>query len=140
MAGVLTDARLRDFDELRTYPFAACCSGAAVRWGGDVITPYRANVPVGVAGVGVLPGQYVFADDSGAVVIPEPDIDAVLAGSPDGAQRGRRVPCPNRPGAPGRQSRHRRAAGTMTHEDNEGGLRVASPETGPRSHVWVDCR
>lgn len=81
LAGVLTDARLRDFDELRTYPFAAYCSGPAVRWGGDVITPALANVPVVVAGVGVLPGQYVFADDSGAVIIPEPDIDAVLAGA-----------------------------------------------------------
>ncbi|EST39792.1 hypothetical protein N566_00100 [Streptomycetaceae bacterium MP113-05] len=81
LAGVLTDARLRDFDELRTCPFAAYCSGAAVRWGGDVITPALANVPVVVAGVGVLPGQYVFADDSGAVVIPESDIDAVLAGA-----------------------------------------------------------
>jgi 4-hydroxy-4-methyl-2-oxoglutarate aldolase len=81
LAGVLTDARLRDFDELRTYPFAAYCSGATVRWGGDVLTPYQANVPIVVAGVGVLPGQYVFADDSGAVVIPEPDIDAVLAGA-----------------------------------------------------------
>ncbi|MCF6523146.1 RraA family protein [Streptomyces sp. JJ36] len=81
LAGVLTDARLRDFDELRSYPFAAYCSGAAVRWGGDVITPALANVPVVVAGVGVLPGQYVFADDSGAVVIPESDVDAVLAGA-----------------------------------------------------------
>lgn len=31
--------------------------------------------------MGVHPGQYVFADDSGAVVIPEPDIDAVLDGA-----------------------------------------------------------
>lgn len=81
LAGVLTDGRLRDFAELRAYPFAAYCSGEGVRWGGDVITPYQANVPVVVAGVGVYPGQYVFADDSGAVVIPEPDIDAVLAGA-----------------------------------------------------------
>ena len=41
----------------------------------------QANVPIVVAGVGVHPGQYVFADDSGAVVIPEPDIDAVLDGA-----------------------------------------------------------
>ncbi|MEU1036175.1 RraA family protein [Streptomyces mirabilis] len=81
LAGVLTDARLRDFAQLQSHPFAAYCSAEAVRWGGDVITPYQANVPVVVAGVGVQPGQYVFADDSGAVVIPEPDIDAVLDGA-----------------------------------------------------------
>ncbi|WP_368656225.1 RraA family protein [Streptomyces viridosporus] len=81
LAGVLTDARLHDFAQLQSHPFAAYCSAEVVRWGGDVITPYQANVPVVVAGVGVHPGQYVFADDSGAVVIPEPDIDAVLDGA-----------------------------------------------------------
>jgi 4-hydroxy-4-methyl-2-oxoglutarate aldolase len=34
-AGVLTDGRLRDFDELARDDFAAYCSGEATRWGGD---------------------------------------------------------------------------------------------------------
>ena len=33
-AGV-TDGRLRDFDELARYDFAAYCSGEATRWGGE---------------------------------------------------------------------------------------------------------
>jgi 4-hydroxy-4-methyl-2-oxoglutarate aldolase len=78
-AGVLTDGRLRDFDELARYDFAAYCSGEATRWGGDHVTPFQANVPVVLAGVGVVPGQYVFADSSGAVVIPGGQIDEVLA-------------------------------------------------------------
>src|SRR5690349_18148146 len=78
-AGVLTDGRLRDFDELARYDFAAYCSGEATRWGGDSVTPYQANVPVVLAGVAVMPGHYVFADSSGAVVIPGAEIDAVLA-------------------------------------------------------------
>lgn len=41
-------------------------SGEATRWGGDQVTPFQANVPVVLAGVGVMPGQYVFADSSGA--------------------------------------------------------------------------
>jgi len=45
-AGVLTDRRLRDFDELARYEFAAYCSGEATRWGGDSVTPFQANVPV----------------------------------------------------------------------------------------------
>jgi regulator of RNase E activity RraA len=81
LAGVLTDGRLRDFAELGTYDFAAYCAGEATRWGGDVITPFQANVPVVLRGVGVIPGQYVFADDSGAVVIPPADLDAVLEGA-----------------------------------------------------------
>ena len=78
-AGVLTDGRLRDFDELARYDFAAYCSGEATRWGGDSVTPFQANVPVVLQGVGVVPGQYVFADSSGAVLIPHGQIDEVLA-------------------------------------------------------------
>jgi 4-hydroxy-4-methyl-2-oxoglutarate aldolase len=78
-AGVLTDGRLRDFDELATYDFAAYCSGEATHWGGAQVTPAQANVPVVVDRVGVLPGQYVFADSSGAIVIPEPEVEKVVA-------------------------------------------------------------
>ena len=80
-AGVITDGRLRDFDELARYDFAAYCSGEATKWGGDEVTPFQANVPVVISGVGVMPGQYVFADSSGAVVIPDGQIDDVLAGA-----------------------------------------------------------
>jgi AhpD family alkylhydroperoxidase len=78
---VITDGRLRDFDELARYDFAAYCSGEATKWGGDEVTPFQANVPVVLSGVGVIPGQYVFADSSGAVVIPDRQIDDVLAGA-----------------------------------------------------------
>ncbi len=78
-AGVLTDGRLRDFDELAGYDFAAYCSGEATRWGGDQVTPFQANVPVVLDRVAVTPGHYVFADVSGAVVIPDVQIEEVLA-------------------------------------------------------------
>jgi 4-hydroxy-4-methyl-2-oxoglutarate aldolase len=80
-AGILTDGRLRDFDELAGYDFAAYCSGEATKWGGGEITAFQANVPVVVSGIGVLPGMYVFADSSGAVVIPEPQVEDVIAGA-----------------------------------------------------------
>ncbi len=80
-AGVITDGRLRDFDELARYDFAAYCSGEATKWGGGEVTAFQANVPVVLSGVGVFPGFYVFADSSGAVVIPDTQIDDVLAGA-----------------------------------------------------------
>src|SRR5215216_1015266 len=79
LAGVLTDGRLRDFSELAGYDFASYCSGEATHWGGGEVTPFQANVPVVVGGVGVVPGQYVFADSSGAVVIPDAELTEVLA-------------------------------------------------------------
>jgi regulator of RNase E activity RraA len=47
------------------------------------VTPFQANVPVIVSGVGVMPGNYVLADSSGAVVIPDQQLDEAL----DGARR-----------------------------------------------------
>jgi 4-hydroxy-4-methyl-2-oxoglutarate aldolase len=81
LEGVLTDGRLRDFAELREYDFAAYCAGEATRWGGDVVTPFQANVPVVLRGVGVMPGSYVFADDSGAAVIPADEVERVIEGA-----------------------------------------------------------
>src|SRR5262245_34746281 len=80
-AGVLTDARLRDFDQLAGYDFTCYWSGEATRWGGDQVTPFLANVPVVVAKVAVFPGQYVFADSSGAVLIPDDQVEEVLEGA-----------------------------------------------------------
>jgi 4-hydroxy-4-methyl-2-oxoglutarate aldolase len=78
MAGVLTDGRLRDFGSLAGYEFATYCRGEATRWGGDTVTPFQANVPVVVSGVGITPGDYVFADSAGAVVIPAAQVSHVL--------------------------------------------------------------
>ncbi len=78
LAGVLTDGRLRDFHELAAYDFVTYCSGETTRWGGDTVTPFQANVPVVLGGVGIVPGAFVFADASGAVVVPEHQIEAVL--------------------------------------------------------------
>ena len=80
-AGVLTDGRLRDFDELAGYDFTAYCSGEATRWGGGEVTPFLVNVPVVVDRTAVFPGHYVFADASGAVVIPGPQLEEVLEGA-----------------------------------------------------------
>ncbi|MFD3482867.1 RraA family protein [Streptomyces sp. NPDC058665] len=78
-AGILTDGRLRDFDQLADYRFATWCRGEATRAGGETAMPLAANVPVEVGGVGVVPGDYVYADASGAVVIPNGSLERVLA-------------------------------------------------------------
>jgi regulator of RNase E activity RraA len=77
-AGVLADGRLRDFDQLRDYAFATWCRGEATRWGGDTVMPFAANVAVEIGGVCVVPGDYVYADASGAVVIPRASLQRVI--------------------------------------------------------------
>jgi regulator of RNase E activity RraA len=78
MDGILCDGQLRDYDELNTYEFAAYCKGETCRAGGNEIQPYLTNVPVCVAGVTVIPGDYVFALGSTAVIIPAASAEAIL--------------------------------------------------------------
>lgn len=86
MAGVLADGRVRDFDELNELGLAVWCTGETSKAGGDLVRPYQANVPVVLTGVTIIPGDYVLADRSGAVVIPAADVDEVLAAARQMAQ------------------------------------------------------
>lgn len=79
LAGVLTDGRLRDFSELAEYDFSVYCGGQALHWGGDTVTPFEVNRPVVLSGVGIRPGDYIFADASGAAAVPSAQIADVLA-------------------------------------------------------------
>ncbi len=76
--GLLTDARLRDLDEIADFDIVCYCSGETIRASGDDAMPLEANVPVEIDGVGVLPGDWIYADTAGAVVIPDADIEAVV--------------------------------------------------------------
>lgn len=79
LAGVVSDGRLRDFDQLARYDFATWCRGEATRWGGDTVMPYAAGQPVALGGVCVMPGDFVYVDATGGVVIPASDIASVVA-------------------------------------------------------------
>lgn len=78
LAGILADGPLRDFDELARCALVTYCRGEATRAGGDTVMPYAAGVPVEVGGVTVAPGDYVYADASGAAVIPAAGVQRVL--------------------------------------------------------------
>jgi regulator of RNase E activity RraA len=78
LAGLVADARLRDFAEVEELGIAAWCRGETVRQGGEAIMPFAANVPVGLGGVTVFPGDWIYADASGAVVIPPGDLREIL--------------------------------------------------------------
>ena len=79
LAGLVADARLRDFDEVLDLGLAAWCRGETVRQGGEAIMPWAANVPVAIGGVTVVPGDWIYADRAGAVVIPADDLRGILA-------------------------------------------------------------
>ena len=78
LAGLVADARLRDFAEVEQLGIGAWCRGETVRQGGEAIMPFAANVPVGLCGVTVFPGDWIYADASGAVVVPADDLGEIL--------------------------------------------------------------
>lgn len=78
MSGVLCDGQIRDYEELNTYNFAVYCKGETVHAGVDEIQPYLANVPVSVDGATVIPGDYVFARGTCAVIIPAESAGSIL--------------------------------------------------------------
>jgi 4-hydroxy-4-methyl-2-oxoglutarate aldolase len=79
LAGLITDARIRDFHELAALNPVFYCRGEAVRAGARDLMPVAANGPVSLCGTTVVPGDYVYADSAGVVVIPDGHVEQVLA-------------------------------------------------------------
>ncbi len=52
-----------------------------MRAGGNEIQPYLTNVPVCVDGVTIVPGDYVFAKGSSAVILPAESAQSILTKS-----------------------------------------------------------
>ena len=78
LAGLITDARIRDFEEIARLEPVFYCRGEALRAGGGDLMPIAANVPVSLYGTTVLPGDYIYADSSGVVVMPSGDLEEIL--------------------------------------------------------------
>ena len=79
LAGLVADARLRDFAEVgrpRPRRLVPRRDRAPGRRGDHALRGQRARGAVG--GVTVFPGDWVYADASGAVVIPPDDLRAIL--------------------------------------------------------------
>lgn len=78
LAGILTDGRLRDFDEVVAYRFAAYCRGETPHAGSALVMPLAVNVPIVLGGATVFPGDHAFADGAGAVILPGGHLDELL--------------------------------------------------------------
>jgi regulator of RNase E activity RraA len=78
MAGLLTDGRIRDFHELASYAPVFYCAGEAVAAGSRALMPIAVNVPVSLRGTTIVPGDYIYADAAGVVVIPAIHLDRAL--------------------------------------------------------------
>jgi 4-hydroxy-4-methyl-2-oxoglutarate aldolase len=78
LAGLITDARIRDFNELAAFDPVFYCRGETVQAGTATLMPIAANVPVSLHGTTVLPDDYIYADASGVVIIPAGQVEQIL--------------------------------------------------------------
>lgn len=78
MAGLLADCRLRDFDEFAELDISAWCRGSSPKAGSQDLMAVGANVPAVVGNTTIVPGDWIYADNAGTVVVPEAHLDEVL--------------------------------------------------------------
>lgn len=69
--GVVIDGCIRDFPEVQTLDLGLWLRGVTPNFHTQTdIFPHAVNVPIACAGVYVVPGDVIVADDDGAVVVP----------------------------------------------------------------------
>jgi len=74
--GVITDAPIRDVDELRELGVQYLVTGVTPGHGDFAV--HAINVPVNVAGMDVCPGDIIHMDENGAVKFPREHLPEVL--------------------------------------------------------------
>ena len=69
--GVVIDGCIRDFPEVQSLDLGLWLRGVTPNFHTQTdIFPHAVNVPIGCAGVFVVPGDIIVADDDGALVVP----------------------------------------------------------------------
>ena len=77
VAGVISDAPVRDIDEMRELDIQYLVTGIVAGHGEFAIQAI--NVPVNVAGMDVCPGDIIHMDENGAVKFPRENLPDVLS-------------------------------------------------------------
>lgn len=71
VAGFVSDGGLRDSPEIANFDLPVFCSGPSAPLNLAIHHAVDLNVPIGCGGVPVFPGDVVFGDGEGVVVIPK---------------------------------------------------------------------
>lgn len=70
LSGVVADGPIRDPQEIIDLKFPVFCTGSVPAGGAGIITHGAVNEPVACGGINVHPGDFVYGDCNGVVVIP----------------------------------------------------------------------
>jgi regulator of RNase E activity RraA len=89
--GVVVDGMARDIDEAIEFGFPVFAAGAVPSTARGRVMEVACQEPVVVRGVRVRPGDWVLADSSGVVFVPQARLDEVLALAESLADRERQM-------------------------------------------------
>jgi len=81
VAGVLSDGAMRDTPVIGKMDWPVYCTAAAAPPSMNSLHPVEIQVPVGICGVPVYPGDVIVADEDGAIVVPRALADEVARDS-----------------------------------------------------------
>ena len=71
VAGLVSDANVRDADGVLASGLPVWCPGAAAPASIANLSDGELNVPIGCGGVAVIPDDWIIADNDGVVVVPK---------------------------------------------------------------------
>ncbi len=80
LGGVVIYGAIRDSGHVKGHPFPVFASGVTLR-GPFQSGPGHINVPIGIAGMVVMPGDLILGDDDGVICIPYDELDTLYAES-----------------------------------------------------------
>lgn len=80
IAGLIINGCVRDANLIIELGFPVFCRGLSIK-GTAKNQPGRVNVPIGLGDVLIHPGDIVIGDRDGLVVVPQGEVDAVIAAS-----------------------------------------------------------
>jgi regulator of RNase E activity RraA len=78
ISGVVVDGAVRDIDEAAEFNFPVYARAAVPITAHGRVAEHDFECPVTIAGIAVMPGDWVLADGSGVVFVPVARIDEVL--------------------------------------------------------------
>ena len=91
MAGVVIDGCVTDSKAIRESGFPVYCTGVSAVVTKMLANSGEVNVPISCAGAVVNPGDIIFADCDGVLVLPNQDIEEPLQKAEQGMERERRM-------------------------------------------------